>query len=504
VHTVPSVPSQSLLDRTFWWWVAAMMLPFMSVVAARWDQPPAVTDGDYAQYLLHARAIAEGKNYSDIGYIYTDRNFVGPENQPPGWPLVLAPVVGAFGIHSPAVKVVTVAMLVAFTLIAAAYVRRANGSVVALVVAAVVPLSLEAQRATATALSDPLFAALTWSSLYLADDMSRRATRRFAGAGAIAIAALLTRVAGIALLPTLVLTAVIRRDLPRVPIAMAIIAILATVAGLTIFADHIPFMSRVLQRWPGIELTSVLRTYRLSFAEATLYPFSGGRADDVYHALIAIPLLVGGALFAIRSAGSAAWCFCLCYGLLLVAAPVRESRYAWPLIPLFVAWVVTGSLWLIEKLAAGQRRVAHRAAATVAALVVLAGTAGLVRTPAPRSFTGDPDTAAVFEQVRSLHEREASGIRVAFFNPRVLTLQTGVSAMGVPWGPDPGDVLQELEAHGISHLVVTGRRREDAGLRALAADQPARFESVYRNESYEILRLVSAGSTSGNDSRDHG
>ena len=49
----------------------AALIPFAAVVGARWNEPPSAVEGDYAQYLLHAKAIAEGRPYSDIGYIYS-------------------------------------------------------------------------------------------------------------------------------------------------------------------------------------------------------------------------------------------------------------------------------------------------------------------------------------------------------------------------------------------------------------------------------------------------
>ena len=76
------------------------LLPFVAVLIARWNQPPSATDGDYAHYLLHAKALAESRPYTDIGYIYTEMNLVGPRVQPPGWPIVLAPFVALFGTHS--------------------------------------------------------------------------------------------------------------------------------------------------------------------------------------------------------------------------------------------------------------------------------------------------------------------------------------------------------------------------------------------------------------------
>ena len=64
----------------------AALIPFAAVNSARWSDPPSAVEGDYAHYLLHAKALAEGRSYSDIGYIYTPLNLVGPRLQPPGWP----------------------------------------------------------------------------------------------------------------------------------------------------------------------------------------------------------------------------------------------------------------------------------------------------------------------------------------------------------------------------------------------------------------------------------
>ena len=52
--------------------------------------------GDYAQYILHARALAEGRSYTDTEYMYsTYEPYLGPRAYPPGLPLLLA---GFFGV----------------------------------------------------------------------------------------------------------------------------------------------------------------------------------------------------------------------------------------------------------------------------------------------------------------------------------------------------------------------------------------------------------------------
>jgi hypothetical protein len=52
---------------------------------------------DWAQYIMHARAIAQGRAYSDIGYVWSIyAPLIGPPAYPPGT-FVLAPFFLAFG-----------------------------------------------------------------------------------------------------------------------------------------------------------------------------------------------------------------------------------------------------------------------------------------------------------------------------------------------------------------------------------------------------------------------
>ena len=61
---------------------------FLASVALHSSDGYTPFDGDYAQYLSHARALVEGRAYADIGYIYTTHApSVGPRAYPPGLPL---------------------------------------------------------------------------------------------------------------------------------------------------------------------------------------------------------------------------------------------------------------------------------------------------------------------------------------------------------------------------------------------------------------------------------
>ena len=65
--------------------------------------------GDFSQYILHARNIAEGRPYLDIGYIVNIFSFVAPDKYPPVFPILLAPVYLFYGLDLIALKLVVVA-----------------------------------------------------------------------------------------------------------------------------------------------------------------------------------------------------------------------------------------------------------------------------------------------------------------------------------------------------------------------------------------------------------
>ncbi len=67
--------------------------------------------GDFAQYIHHAKNIAEGKDYSSIGYIYDEFNPTSnhiPKTYPPIFPIILSPFYMIFGLNLYIMKVVVV------------------------------------------------------------------------------------------------------------------------------------------------------------------------------------------------------------------------------------------------------------------------------------------------------------------------------------------------------------------------------------------------------------
>jgi hypothetical protein len=471
--------------------VPVALLPFVVVVLVRWNEPPSATDGDYAHYLLHAKALAEGRPYTDIGYIYTEMNLVGPRAQPPGWPLVLAPFVAAFGTHSPVFKLLVTLLIAGFGVLAGSYFVRRGDNTAGIVATAVVPLALETQYATSSAISDPLFCVLVWLTFMVSDSDHLTGWRRGVTLAFMSVATLAVRVAGVALLPALLLHAILRRRdhglKPVVP--LAVLSVVGVV--LAFFAvDQIPFLGRTFREMSDLRLPEFVSTYRAALATATLYPFPSNAANDVYHLLSVVPLLVGGALFLRRQFRGVIACFILVYVGVLLVSPVREPRYAWPLIPLAMVWITQGLSWVGARfLPANLKTVTPRLVLAMVAAMMVGSAVRLARQPARPSLLGDPDSMALFDWVRATSD--TAKMRVVFTNPRVLTLETDVPAMGIPFG-EANDVIAELDRQRITHVVVPRHASRSAERRLITyvSERPAQFPDAFGNATHDVRRFV--------------
>ena len=478
------------------WGMLFAMLPFLVVLAARWTEPIDGGAGDYAQYLLHAKAIAEGRPYSDIGYIYTDLNLVGPRNQPPGWPIVLAPFVAVFGVLSPVFKVIMGALVAGFALLAGTFIARRDNAVTGILVAAIVPLAV-GTAATNSALSDPLFCLLVWLTVMVADSDGEWSGWRSLGIGLLTLAAISVRVAGVALVPALLAFFVVRNGSRRVSRLLPLGAVLA---GLFVIAwvasDQIPFFSRLRSFNLSVQtFESFVTVYRNAVLAQTLYPLPGDRFNDIYHLAI-LPLVGVGALQVVRKTPrSAIWFLVAVYAAMLFVAPVRDGRYLWPLSPVLAWWLVGGIRVVINWLLGGQSvaRAALWQAGTVGAIIVGAATVQALE-PRYKEFLKDPDTVQVFDRLREEHDDEA--VRVMFINPRVLTLLTGIPAMGVPSANDRR-VIAEIVEKELTHVALRlhGQlRRPERNMLYLVERCPGAFPEIFRNDTYTVRSIVSVTS----------
>ncbi|MGQ0646355.1 MAG: hypothetical protein ACT4P7_02220 [Gemmatimonadaceae bacterium] len=486
--------ARDALSPRRYWWVLLALAPYVLLAIQHWQYLPSVNNGDYAQYLLHAKALAEGRPYSDIGYLFTPYNaLVSPRMQPPGWPLLLTPGVAAFGIGFSYPRVLS--LLAGLVFLACATLRLASrdDKWIALAAVAMVGVSIETGFATNTIISDLPFAAFIWAFILAADREGPLTWPRLLLLAAIGTYAMSVRMIGVALVPTVALLAFLRPRRDRGPL-LVLAAVWTTAAVLALMAvgpDRIPFLLQTL-RAPSLLLGRVSGfwgSYRLGPFDAVMYPFPWDLANDAYHAAALALIVIGLWDFVRRFGRSALGAFTGSYLTLLVFSPAAETRYLWPLWPVLTYCMLAGGKRVVRWL---PRQVAtlERALAPAAVTLLLLGTLTAFRAPPPSQLLSRADVQDLFRWVRE--ERTRGPMRIVFVRARVLTLETGVPAMPI-FRTSPERTLRELDRANITH-VVSG----DAGIGHPASAEferfvranAERFIPVYSNSGFVLYRYV--------------
>ncbi|MGQ0539767.1 MAG: hypothetical protein ACT4R6_12530 [Gemmatimonadaceae bacterium] len=485
-------------------WLLPLLIPCAVLAILRWDWPPSASAGDYAQYLAHARAIAEGRPYSDIGYIYEPgAALIGPPAYPPGLPLTLAPLVALQGIHTPLVRVLMLATLLVFAVLAALRLRVHVEPWQAAAGAALAVLAIQGAGGTDAPISDPGFAALIWATVVAVDrggvpQGEKWTWRRVALVTALGFAAMAYRLAGIALIPALALYALTQRRRHGAlfrPLAPALVWVATGAAAWATGRIAIPFSNYLIPRDLAERLYILVRQYRVALLEVELYPFPGNLWNDVYHLAATALMLIGLGVMLWRARATFLVPLLAMYVLLLLASPVAEPRYVWPFYPLLGSALALGTTIAAARLLRGRssRATLPRSVALGSLTMVLLG--ALLqegRKSPPQSLVRDPHAQELLAWLRQAAATDS--LRIAFHNPRVLTLETRVSAMGLPAQNAAGQ-MRALAGREITHFI--WQRPDEAPClqrmaNALPDSFPERFALEYVNSGFRAYRVIAA------------
>ncbi|MBC7894639.1 MAG: hypothetical protein H7066_04455 [Cytophagaceae bacterium] len=488
-----------------WRWLLALT-PFLALAILHWSWSPPANHGDYAQYLGHTRALLEGRPYADFGYLFVPEAWgIGPPSYPPGLPLLLAPIVALDGIHSPLLRLLSLLGLVLFTWFAYRRLARNVAPWQAAFAAGITALAIEGRGGTLGPLSDVPFGAALWFLIWLVDRETHWSWTHVVLVTAVGFICLSFRVVGAALVPGILLHAIVaRRQTPRAFIPPAIWAI-AGATALALGIVQLPYADALTATFgSGVRYKAALLAsqYRYALFEALLYPFPWDALNDAYHLLAALLALVGGLVLAWRIRRSALFGIGISYVLLLAVAPGGDPRYLWPLIPVIGASLALGTALALR---AGLQRIGSqsaerraRALGAGSAAIVLLGTLGVgLGASPPFAIVGTPDANGLYAWLGS--EASPGPVRAIFHNPRVLALETGVSAMGI-LPRSPAGQLVGIDAERITHLVW---QRDDVSacpqrtLNQLPANYPQRFSLAYQNPTFRVYRVLPGPAAGG-------
>lgn len=477
------------------WLLAAALLPFAALVAYHWNWGAPAGFADHAQYLAHARALVEGKAYSDIGYIYHPlAPMLGPRAYPPGFPLSLVPLVAIGGTESWLIHAFMVATLVLFAYLAFRRLALAIAPWQAALATGFTLLGIETQFGSVVPLSDPGLCVLLWALVLTADKTASWSWRRVTAVTALGFAAMAYRVPGIVVVPATALYALVTwrqsRGRPLIPVliwsAVGVAALASRVASLP-FAEYLlPSIADFAER-----LTNVARVYRAAVFDLQQYPFADGRLNDAYHLLASIALVAGTAALLWRERRSLLTSLFVCYLALLVLSPAIDGRYLWPLYPVIAAGTILGltAAWRLIARVFRRPRLNPAPVALALVLILLGGLWQALKAVPPQSLDRHPDAQSLFDWLR---ERNAQRpMRVVFHNPRVLTLETRIPAMGALLAT-PRNQLRAMREREMTHIIWQNAETDACRARllnALPREYPGFFVLEYGNATFRVYRI---------------
>lgn len=351
--------------------LAGSLLGMLSVAIVAVFYLTTIRDGhewgdDFSHYILHAENLASGAPYATTRYLYNaDNPTIGPLQYPPGFPVVLAPIVRTFGLELRPMKIEVVVFFIAALLGIYRLLLSLMPPVASAAVVLVVGLNPYFWDFKDQVVSDLPFLFFFFASLLCltrSDEMERSERSRLAlslVAGVVMYAAYATRTVGIVLLPSLLVCDLVRHrwltkgsvvagatfvvlvGLQRVVLAGETgYADLVTISATTIAANAVSYLRWLADMWENGYVDAARRLlFAVSLGLATLGYMSLWKQPKAT-LLLVTPLI---------------------YLAVIVIWPVaQDTRFLIPIIPIYVACCVAGALVLDPVFAArvGMRRVA--------------------------------------------------------------------------------------------------------------------------------------------------
>jgi len=464
---------------------------------------------DFSHYILHAKSIAEGRSYSDTGYIVNPLySKISPKVTYPVLPVVLAPVYKAFGLNVTALKMVVLPFFLGllFVLFRTYRDRLPFPYVLALVVfIGLSPLFWEFKDYI---LSDLPFLFFIYATLYAIQRYHDASHRHwsFNLAYAVLVGFLIyvcygTRPIGGLLIPVLIAYDVLsRKRLSRFAITTSVIAgsliIVQGVALPTVGNSYIGWIYEHMRE----DVSQLVWSNLLLYAFGLSVPWENGYSRVIKYGISIVMIILAAVGFRKRIADGVMIheVFFICYVLILLIIPGHELRYLFPIIPLYVLYGLIGAKQISSSVSLRSLRYVPIFVAIVVVLSYAAKFTKVNYGPIPEGV-GRVESQELFRYIKE--HTEPTDI-VVFRKPRALALFTGrrVSIYPEPtdnpssWDQTAWDYFHDIDAR---YLVVAVPRhaqglkelREIEWVRQFVERCRDRCKEVFANADFGVYEL---------------
>jgi hypothetical protein len=446
---------------------------------------------DYAQYIKEAQNIASGKPYYESGYIYNKANpEYAPPFYPPGFPLMLAPLVKASGIAIRPMLYLISFLTAALMFILFFYFSKYTSTLVALCLSVTGVYCAGIMDMKGYVLSD--IPSIVFTSLYLLwRNEQHFSNKRITGLVlAIFMAVLIrTQAAVILVAECLVLIQHCRVDfLSRSFSISGLIksAPFKIIAGFIIL--YIPVMALLFPSpYSSVSFyLNFLNMYNGNFWGCiafninylndllkSMFQFSTtNQAIKAFLTLIAYfsyAFALVGFFLSVRKKAKVDDYFFLLMCLMILVLPVHQGlRYLLPVLPVFLLYIYYSSRLILPIISGGYQK---SAGVILTALYLLFSTEHYSDLSKPLDwtpYTGQDNLA--FEYIRkNIHKDDI----IVFAKPRALNLYTGARSMVIAWQKGAIENKKVFDGLGVKYLLKKVGVDEDHINRYLETIPPA-------------------------------
>lgn len=390
--------------------------------------------GDFASYVMQAQAILNGEMDEFVRRnAFTVQNSSyppGPVAYPWGYPLLLAPVVAVFGVHTLALKLVGIAFYALFLVVFFLLARTRLTEGESLLLTGVLAVNPTLLQANDLILSDIPFLAVSTLAVLLMDRWSKQSPGFLLGLaiGLTLFLAVFLRTNGLLLFVPLIVWLLIQTWPDWKLLLRRLLPPLGAFALLNLAASRFfpNGQGSYLSHFSMFNLPHLWENFWF-YLWLPSWTFNGITAGGIFYPLLAVFLLFS--VFARRKRDLAIHVYSLVTLGLFIVWPERQGlRFIYPVLPFLFLFACDGMNLVIKRLPAGWQALAPRAVSgfwSVLLLLSLAASAHLAwsNLAEGRAINGPFDEISydLYEFIRD--ETPANAV-IIFARPRVLRLFT--------------------------------------------------------------------------------
>jgi hypothetical protein len=460
---------------------------------------------DYAQYILEAKNIAAGKPYYRTGYIYNDLNpEYAPPHYPPGFPLLLAPLVKFTGIAIKPMLYLITLLMVAMLFTFFAYFKKHIGTVTALCLAIIGVYCGAMMELKGSVLSD-IPAALFVAIYLLLRNKTEFSWKEIVGLALIAAMATLTRSQSVLLIFAEIIFFLITIVKGLIQKSFSVkslyqhISIRISVVFLVIY-----LLISVLSSTPGRSYDFYMNLFHIPvdglwariggnfnyLIELFKYLLRYNTNDLFLQALVSIVeyaslifVLIGFVISMTKKINIDGLFFILTCGMIVVLSVYQGPRYLLPVLPIYLFYCYEGFRPLVPFIIKAKGKVL----AVVFTLVYLLlgfHHFKVVSLP-PNETPYTMQDAMAFDYIRN--KINDSDI-IVFSKPRALTLYTGKRTINMAWQVSPEKNKEKFESLKVKYMLARKGLDDDQIIHYLNETRSA-IDTTTINELYTLYTV---------------